>query len=158
MESGQSLKRRMKSVQNIGQITKAMELVSATKMRKSQELALTSRPYAYAALELLGILSSLKDVPTPAILQKRTVEKRAFLLMMSDRGLAGSFNGAVIREFEQYMKANNIDISDPRLFVHRRRPEGERAIWNGAKRTSSRRSIASATSAASWRRNRSLIF
>jgi F-type H+-transporting ATPase subunit gamma len=39
MESGQSLKRRMKSVQNIGQITKAMELVSATKMRKSQELA-----------------------------------------------------------------------------------------------------------------------
>jgi len=114
MESGQSLKRRMKSVQNIGQITKAMELVSATKMRKSQELALTSRPYAYAALELLGILSSLKDVPTPAIFQKRTVEKEAFLLMMSDRGLAGSFNGAVTREFEKYMRANNIDILDPR--------------------------------------------
>ena len=108
MESGQSLKRRMKSVQNIGQITKAMELVSATKMRKSQELALTSRPYAYAALELLGILSSLKDVPTPAIFQKRTVEKEAFLLMMSDRGLAGSFNGAVTREFEKYVKIINV--------------------------------------------------
>jgi F-type H+-transporting ATPase subunit gamma len=114
MESGQSLKRRMKSVQNIGQITKAMELVSATKMRKSQELALTSRPYAYAALQLLGILSSLKDVPTPALFQKRTVEKTAFLLMMSDRGLAGSFNGAVTREFEKYMKANHVDILDPR--------------------------------------------
>jgi len=104
----------MKSVQNIGQITKAMELVSATKMRKSQELALTSRPYAYAALELLGILSSLKDVPEPALFQKRTVEKMAFLLMMSDRGLAGSFNGAITREFEKYMKANNIDITDSR--------------------------------------------
>jgi F-type H+-transporting ATPase subunit gamma len=114
MESGQSLKRRMKSVQNIGQITKAMELVSATKMRKSQELALTSRPYAYAALELLGILSSLKNVPTPALFEKRTVEHAAFLLMMSDRGLAGSFNGAVVREFEKYMKANKIDIADPR--------------------------------------------
>jgi F-type H+-transporting ATPase subunit gamma len=114
MESGQSLKRRMKSVQNIGQITKAMELVSATKMRKSQELALSSRPYAYAALELLGILSSLKDVPAPALFEKRTIEKTAFLLMMSDRGLAGSFNGAVTREFEKYMKANNIDILDSR--------------------------------------------
>jgi F-type H+-transporting ATPase subunit gamma len=114
MESGQSLKRRMKSVQNIGQITKAMELVSATKMRKSQELALSSRPYAYAALELLGILSSLKDMPTPALFEKRTIEKTAFLLMTSDKGLAGSFNGAVIREFERYMKTNNLDITDPR--------------------------------------------
>ena len=114
MESGQSLKRRMKSVQNIGQITKAMELVSATKMRKSQELALTSRPYAYAALELLGILSSLKDVPTPEVLQKRVIEKRVFVLMTSDKGLAGSFNGAVIREFERYIKANGIDILNPK--------------------------------------------
>jgi F-type H+-transporting ATPase subunit gamma len=114
MESGQSLKRRMKSVQNIGQITKAMELVSATKMRRSQELALNSRPYAYAALELLGILSSLKDMPMPELFQKRTIEKTAFLLMMSDRGLAGSFNGAVTREFEKYMRSNGIDITDPR--------------------------------------------
>ncbi|HUC01607.1 MAG TPA: ATP synthase F1 subunit gamma [Candidatus Paceibacterota bacterium] len=114
MESGQSLKRRMKSVQNIGQITKAMELVSATKMRRSQELALHSRPYAYTALRLLGILSSLKDVPTPVLFEKREVQRTAFLLMMSDRGLAGSFNGAVVREFERYMKANKIDILDPR--------------------------------------------
>ena len=69
----------MKSVQNIGQITKAMELVSATKMRKSQELALSSRPYAYAALELLGIFSSLKDVPTPRSLKSaRSRRPRSF--------------------------------------------------------------------------------
>jgi F-type H+-transporting ATPase subunit gamma len=112
MESGQSLKRRMTSVKNIGQITKAMELVSATKMRKSQELALNSRPYAYAALELLGILSSLRDVPMPELFEKRTIEHTAFILMTSDKGLAGSFNGAVIREFERYMKTHNIDILD----------------------------------------------
>src|SRR3989339_563204 len=57
MESPQNIKKRLKSVNNIGQITKAMELVSATKMRKSQEIALASRPYAFAGLELLANLS-----------------------------------------------------------------------------------------------------
>ena len=114
MESGQSLKRRMTSVKNIGQITKAMELVSATKMRKSQELALKSRPYAYGALQLLGILSDLKDVPMPEILQARPIEKTTYLLMASDKGLAGSFNGAIIREFERYVKTNKIDVRDSR--------------------------------------------
>jgi F-type H+-transporting ATPase subunit gamma len=114
MESGQSLKRRMKSVSNIGQITKAMELVSATKMRKSQELALTSRPYAYAALELLGILSGMKDAAPSEILQPRKIEKTAFVLMSSDKGLAGSFNGAIVREFERYMKTNHINLHDPK--------------------------------------------
>lgn len=114
MESGQNLKRRMKSVQNIGQITKAMELVEATKMRRSQELALNSRPYAYAALELLAVLSSVQDVPLPEILAERKIEKTAFMLMASDRGLAGSFNGSVFRKFESYVKENGIDIHDPK--------------------------------------------
>jgi F-type H+-transporting ATPase subunit gamma len=116
MESGQNLKRRMKSVQNIGQITKAMELVEATKMRKSQELALNSRPYAYAALELLGILAAvevdMQDAQLPEILRERTIERTSFLLMTSDKGLAGSFNSSVFRKFEQYVKANHIDLND----------------------------------------------
>ena len=53
MESPQYIKNRLKSVKNIGQITKAMEVVAATKMRKAQEVALKSRAYAYRALELL---------------------------------------------------------------------------------------------------------
>jgi F-type H+-transporting ATPase subunit gamma len=114
MESGQNLKRRMKSVQNIGQITKAMELVEATKMRRSQELALNSRPFAYAALELLGILSSVKDVVMPDILTSRPVEKTAFLLMTSDKGLAGSFNSSLFRKFEAYVKKNGINLQDPK--------------------------------------------
>jgi F-type H+-transporting ATPase subunit gamma len=117
MESGQNLKRRMKSVQNIGQITKAMELVEATKMRKSQELALGSRPYAYTALEMLGVLSSLKArdgkmVPMPEILRERPIEKTAFLLMTSDKGLAGSFNSSVFRKFENYVRTGHIDLHD----------------------------------------------
>ena len=56
MESPQHIKSRLKSVKNIGQITKAMEVVSATKMRKAQEVALHSRAYAFKALELLETL------------------------------------------------------------------------------------------------------
>lgn len=106
----------MKSVQNIGQITKAMELVAATKMRKSQELALSSRPYAYTALEILGVVARLKDVPVPELLSERASESRtgriAFLLVTSDKGLAGSFNSAVLRKFEQYTRANKVNLQD----------------------------------------------
>ncbi len=117
MESTQNLKRRIRSVQNIGTITKAMELVEATKMRRAQELALGSRPYAYTALEILGIIANLKDVPMPELLRERTSlnvpEKTgqvAFLIVTSDKGLAGSFNSAVIRKFESYVRANAIDL------------------------------------------------
>src|SRR5580704_6080566 len=117
MESTQNLKRRIRSVQNIGQITKAMELVAATKMRRAQELALNSRPYAYTALELLGVLSNMTDanggkIPTPELLKERPIEKTAFMLVTSDKGLAGSFNGSVIRKFEKYVRENNIDLHD----------------------------------------------
>ncbi len=109
-----SLQRRIRSVTNIGTITKAMELVAATKMRRAQELALNSRPYAYAALELLGMLSHMEDVPMPELLKTRPIQNTAFLLMTSDKGLAGSFNGAVIRRFEAYLRENKIDLLDPK--------------------------------------------
>ncbi len=105
MESIQNLKRRIKGVQNIGQITKAMELVAATKMRKAQEVALDSRPYAYAALEILATLSKLEDVPMPDLLQERAVKKTLYVLVTSDKGLAGSFNSSVIRAFEKFWDA-----------------------------------------------------
>jgi F-type H+-transporting ATPase subunit gamma len=110
MESAQNLKRRRKSVQNIGQITKAMELVAATKMRRSQEVALNSRPYAYTALELLGILAGMRDVPVPELLRPRPVERSAFLLVASDKGLAGSFNSAIFRKFETFVAEKRVDL------------------------------------------------
>lgn len=99
-----------------------MELVSATKMRRSQELALASRPYSYTALELLGILSRLpavdsengKKIRLPEILKKRPIERTAFLVLTSDKGLAGSFNSAVLRKFEHFIKDQGIDVRDPK--------------------------------------------
>jgi F-type H+-transporting ATPase subunit gamma len=114
METAQNIKRRLKSVRNIGQITKAMELVAATKMRRSQELALNSRPYVYTALQLLGTLSDIKGIPMPEILIERPIVNTVFLIMTSDKGLAGSFNSAVIKKFENYIKTENIDVNDPK--------------------------------------------
>jgi F-type H+-transporting ATPase subunit gamma len=91
-----------------------MELVAATKMRRSQELALNSRPYAYTALEILAVISHLKEIPMPELLQERPVEKTAFLIVTSDKGLAGSFNGSVLRTFENYVRTNAINLHDPK--------------------------------------------
>lgn len=114
MESVQNIKQHLKSVRNIGQITKAMELVAATKMRRSQELVLNSRPYTYTALQLLGVLANIKDGSMPEILIERPIINTVFLIMTSDKGLAGSFNISVIKRFENYIKTEGIDVNDPR--------------------------------------------
>jgi F-type H+-transporting ATPase subunit gamma len=108
MESPQNIKKRLKSVNNIGQITKAMELVSATKMRKSQQIALDSRPYAFAGLELLANLSVLEKsakLKMPALFEVRKhIKKVLFVLVASDKGLAGAFNSSVFKKFETHLK------------------------------------------------------
>jgi len=103
MESPQIIKKRLKSVNNIGQITKAMELVSATKMRKSQQIALDSRPYSFAALDMLATVSELEH-KLPALFEPRkNIKKVLFVLVASDKGLAGAFNSSVFKKFEQHM-------------------------------------------------------
>jgi len=112
MESPQNIKKRLKSVNNIGQITKAMELVSATKMRKSQQIALDSRPYAFAALDFLATLSGLENQKLPELFNVRKPKnpstgsgfKVLFVLVASDKGLAGAFNSSVFKKFELHLK------------------------------------------------------
>ncbi len=117
-ESLQNLKRRIGGVKNVNQITRAMELVAATKMRKSQELALNSRPYSYAALELLAnlsrsLLASKQAIPRaseglPKIFEKRTVKKTAVVLVTSDKGLAGAFNANVLKAFDKFIAREEV--------------------------------------------------
>jgi len=102
MESTQNIKKRLRSVANINKITKAMELVAATKMRRSQEIALASRPYSFAALDLLANLTLL-EVKSSELLKRRKVKKILFVLVASDKGLAGAFNSSLFRKFEQFI-------------------------------------------------------
>lgn len=100
MASLQEIKRRIRAVTNTSQITKAMEMVSATKMRRSQEVALLSRPYALETLRLLAYLEQ-KTTYRPELMCARDVHHTLVAVVMSDKGLAGSFNTNVIRAFEK---------------------------------------------------------
>lgn len=110
MESVQNLKKRLKTVNNIHHITKAMELVAATKMRKSQEIALSSRPYAFAVLDLLACLTK-QVIEMSGILAKRPIKKTLVVLMASDKGLVGSFNSNIFKVFEKIKKEETIFLA-----------------------------------------------
>jgi len=108
MASAKAVKQRIRSVKNTAQITKAMEVVSATKMRRSQEFAIKARPYAVASLNLLSNLV-MKTKELPGILEQR--EKKecyGLLVVTSDKGLAGALNANVIRRAEAWVKARRI--------------------------------------------------
>jgi F-type H+-transporting ATPase subunit gamma len=92
-----TLKRRIGSVKNTKQITKAMELVSASKMRKSQERALRSRAYQELAYELLARLSSFQEVGSHPLFVKRKVHTKLYILITSNSTLAGAYNSNAIK-------------------------------------------------------------
>src|SRR3989338_2332137 len=103
MPSVKSIKQRIKSVKNTRQITKAMEVVSATKMRKSQQFAIEGRPYALAAMEMLGnVLARTRY--RPPLLRKREIKQAALVVVTSDKGLAGAFNSNVLRKAEKWVE------------------------------------------------------
>lgn len=106
MANTTALKRRITSVKNTRQITKAMELVSASKMRRAQEAALRSRDFRNLARQILTRLSELTDVTKHPLYAQRTVKKRLHILITSDRGLAGAFNSNLIRQFTVELKAD----------------------------------------------------
>jgi F-type H+-transporting ATPase subunit gamma len=106
MSSVKNIKQRIKSVKNTRQITKAMEVVSATKMRKSQAVALAGRPYALAALEMLGNVMQRTEY-RPSILAERKINRALLVVITSDKGLAGSFNAAVLRKAEAWISEHS---------------------------------------------------
>ena len=117
MDSPQNIKKRLKSVKNIKQITKAMEMVSATKMRRSQQIALDSRPYAFLALDFLATISSLNQ-KLPELFKIRKIKKVLFVLVASDKGLAGAFNSSVFKKFEQHIERDKEKYqSEEKFFV-----------------------------------------
>lgn len=104
MASTQVLKSRIHSVKNTKQITKAMQLVSASKMRRTQEASKASNPYAQAACELLTSLSSYTSVEQHPFFAKRTVKKRLIIAIASDKGLAGAYNSNIFKTYIARLK------------------------------------------------------
>ncbi|MCA9344714.1 ATP synthase F1 subunit gamma [Candidatus Saccharibacteria bacterium] len=98
MASRQQLKSRIGTVKNTKQITKAMELVSASKMRRAQELALKSRDYRDLATQILTRLRELTDVRIHPLYANRPLKNRLHIVVTSNRGLAGAYNSNVLRQ------------------------------------------------------------
>ncbi len=99
-----ALKRRIQSVKNTRQITKAMELVSASKMRRAQEAALRSRNFRNLARQILTRLSEVTDVKHHPLYRQRNITRRLHILITSDRGLAGAYNSNALRQFTTELK------------------------------------------------------
>ncbi len=99
-----AIKRRINSVKNTKQITKAMELVAASKMRRAQEHALRSRDFSNLAGGILTRLRELTDVNQHPLFKTRPIRTRLHILVTSDRGLAGAYNSNLLRQFTTELK------------------------------------------------------
>ena len=104
MASTQQIKARIKSVKNTKQITKAMELVAASKMRRAQETTVASRDYVKTARQILTKLRELTDVTKQPLFLVREVKSRIIIVITSDRGLAGAYNSNVLRRLAKELK------------------------------------------------------
>jgi F-type H+-transporting ATPase subunit gamma len=97
MASTRDIRRRIKSVKNTRQITKAMELVAASKMKKAQQAALAGRPYAQLMASMLGALAPHVEESMHPFLAKREVKVRGILLITTDKGLCGPLNANLFK-------------------------------------------------------------
>ncbi len=97
MASTRDIRRRIKSVKNTRQITKAMELVAASKMKKAQQAALSGRPYAELMARMLGAIADRVDEAHHPFLVRREVRTRGILLVTTDKGLAGPLNSNLFK-------------------------------------------------------------
>jgi len=101
------MRRRIKSVKNTQQITKAMKMVAAAKLKRAQDRVVASRPFSSKMTEVLGGLSAkVADEFSHPLLDARGDDKYLIVLVSADKGLAGAFNANVIKATQAFLKAN----------------------------------------------------
>src|SRR5579884_3914806 len=98
MPSTRDIRRRIRSVKNTAQITKAMQMVASSKMRKAQLAALAGRPYAALMNTMLGHVAGHSGDFQHPLMERRDVGKRALILVSTDKGLCGALNSNLTRE------------------------------------------------------------
>lgn len=107
MASTRQLKSRIRSVSNTKQITKAMQLVAASKMRRAQEADKASAPYTASAEELLAYLASQGATDNHPLFVRRKIEKRLIIVIASDKGLAGAYNTNVFKKYLELLQRDD---------------------------------------------------
>jgi F-type H+-transporting ATPase subunit gamma len=102
MPSTRDIRRRIKSVKNTAQITKAMQMVAASKMRKAQQAALAGRPYAALMNKVLETLVAESRDFTHPLVEKREGTRRCLIIISTDKGLCGGLNSSLMREAAKF--------------------------------------------------------
>ncbi len=126
MANTQDIRRRIKSIRNTAQITKAMQMVAASKMRRAQQHALAGRPYAALMNRVLVSLQKRTDPTLHPLLQVRELKKELVLIISTDKGLAGALNTNLFREAANFDQTKTVFVvtgKKARQFVARTKRE-----------------------------------
>lgn len=110
MPSTRDIRRRIKSVKNTAQITKAMQMVASAKMRKAQQAAIAGRPYVALMNQMLGEATAGAGEFKHALMEQREVKKRALIIVSTDKGLCGALNTNLLREAAKAPAATTIYV------------------------------------------------
>ncbi len=121
MASLKDIKKRIVSVKNTQQITKAMKMVAAAKLRRAQDAAVSARPYAEKLQSVMSNLAQREDGDGHALLNQRGTGRALIVLMTADRGLCGGFNANVSKEAERFILNNEHGFDDIDLMIIGRR-------------------------------------
>jgi F-type H+-transporting ATPase subunit gamma len=106
MPSQRQLKGRIRSVKNTKQITKAMQMVAASKMRRAQEATKATAPYTQSAREILAHLAEQGETKDHPLFQEREIKNRLLIVVASDKGLAGAYNSNVSKQYIRELVAD----------------------------------------------------
>lgn len=108
MASIRQLKSRIRSVKSTKQITKAMEMVAASKMRRAQEATKASDPYTLAASQLLTFLANQEETTHHPLFARRDVKRRMIIVISSDRGLAGAYDSNILKQYMNEVRKDDL--------------------------------------------------
>ncbi len=117
MPSLKDIKKRIGSVKNTQQITKAMKMVAAAKLRRAQEAAVAARPYAEKLQSVMSNLAAREEGDGHVLLNQRGTGRALIVLMTADRGLCGGFNANVSKEAERFIRSNEQGYDDIDLMI-----------------------------------------
>src|SRR5437764_2902262 len=113
MPSTIDIRRRIRSVKNTQQITKAMKMVAAAKLRRAQERMFAARPYAGGLRQVLASVATRVDLGAHPLLQSREPEKNVVVIVVTaDRGLCGAFNSNVIRAAQNFIREHSFESAE----------------------------------------------
>ena len=117
MPSLKDIKKRIGTVKNTQQITKAMKMVSAAKLRRAQDAVVAARPYADKMHDVLSSLALREDADSHPLLAKRTKNKALVVLVTGDRGLCGGFNTNIAKAAERFIRQNKEGFEGYELMI-----------------------------------------